>query len=342
MIRRVPRRYLSLVTLLIILGLIAPLPYVLVEPGTPTNTFGKEKGKPVLEIFGQKVYPTNGKLNLTSISVTSPNSRLQSFELLRAWIDGKRSVQPREVFYSRDVDPKKVNEENAREMKNSQINAQLAALNNLEIKYSLRLVIENFREKSPNKKVLKKGDQVISFEGTRINSSKELRKALTNTQSKEVDLGVIRGGKQMVIPITISKQKIGEVEKNFIGLYISEKYDLPFKVTLNLKNIGGPSAGLVFALTIIDKITEEDLIRGRNIAGTGTISPIGEVGPIGGIEGKLIGAGRAGVTLFLAPALNCSEIRHTPRVLQVVPVDTLTEALAALRERNRERLPTCG
>jgi PDZ domain-containing protein len=129
MIHRVPRRYLFLIALLVILGLSAPLPYVLVEPGTPTNTLGKVKGKPVLEITGQKIYPTDGKLHLTSIWVTSPGSRLQTFELLRAWIDGERAVQPREVFYPKGVDPEQVNEESVMEMKNSQINALLATLN---------------------------------------------------------------------------------------------------------------------------------------------------------------------------------------------------------------------
>lgn len=342
MIHRVPRRYLFLITLLVLLGLVAPLPYVLVEPGTPTNTLGKVKGKPVLEITGEKTYPTNGKLNLTSIWVTSPGSRLQTFELLRAWIDGERSVQPREVFYPKGVDPEKVNEENVVEMKNSQINAQLAALNYLKIDYGQRLIIKDFRKKSPNRNVLRKNDQIISFEGKAMNSSKDLRTALANTRSKVVELGVVRDGKKISIPITISAELYGKVKKNYIGLYISEEYDLPFSVKINLKNIGGPSAGLVFSLAMIDKLTKEDLIRGRNIAGTGTISPNGKVGPIGGIEEKLIGAGREGATLFLAPALNCSEIRHIPKGLRVVPVDTLTEALAALREKDSERLPMCG
>ena len=108
------------------------------------------------------------------------------------------------------------------------------------------------------------------------------------------------------------------------------------------KNIGGPSAGLIFSLAMIEKLGAEDLVRGRNIAGTGTIEPNGEVGPIGGIEEKLIGAAREGAKLFIAPSLNCPDIRHTPRGLQVVPVDTLTGAISVLREKDPERLPMCG
>lgn len=342
MIHRVPRRYLFFVALLVILGLSAPLPYVLVEPGEPTNTLGKTKGKPTIEIIGEKTYPTNGQLNLTSIWVTSPNSKVQTFEVLRAWSDGERAVQPREVFYPDGVDPQSVTEESVAEMKNSQMNAQLAALNYLKINYSQRLIIKGFRKISPNRKVLQKGDEIISFDGKRLRTSKDFRRALAATRSKRADLEVIRNGKKVLVPIVISVQTIGSSKKNFIGLYITEKYDVPFQVKVNLKDIGGPSAGLIFSLTLIEKLREEDLIRGRNIAGTGTISPQGDVGPIGGIEEKLIGAGREGVTLFLAPARNCSEIRHIPKGLQVVPVDTLGEALAALRERDSERLPMCG
>ncbi|MFM8254102.1 MAG: S16 family serine protease [Actinomycetota bacterium] len=133
-----------------------------------------------------------------------------------------------------------------------------------------------------------------------------------------------------------------QVRANAIGVLISEDYNLPFSIKVNLKNIGGPSAGLIFSLAVIEKLTKEDLVRSRNIAGTGTITPGGKVGPIGGVEEKLIGAARAGVTLFLAPAENCPDIRHIPKGLQVVPVENLTEAIAALRERDRERLPMCG
>lgn len=307
---------------------------MLVEPGTPSDTLGKVKGKPVLEIVGTKVFPTEGKLNLTSIWVTSPNSHLQTFELLRAWIDGERSVQPREVFYPKGVDPKQVTDENVAEMKNSQLSAQLAALGFLDIPYSQRFIVENFTENSPNKGMLKKGDQIIALAGERVDSASELRTLITTSKTEKVKAIILRENKEVEIPL--------QIRGKAIGVRISDKYDLPFSVKVNLKNIGGPSAGLIFSLAIIEKLTKEDLVRMRNIAGTGTITPDGTVGPIGGIEEKLIGASRAGVKLFLAPALNCPEIRHIPKGLQVVPVENLTEAVSALRERDRERLPMCG
>lgn len=348
MIRRSYRLHIFWITLLIICGLAAPLPYVLVEPGTPNDTLGKVKGKPLLEITGTDTFPTNGKLNLTSIWVTSPDSRLQAFELIRAWVDGERSVQPREVFYPKGTDPKTVTKENVAEMRTSQLSAQLATLKYLGIPYTQKLIIKDFLPESPNKQLLKKEDEVISFAGKKIRSSDQLKSLIAKTNLKKVDLGVIRDGQELTIPITIGSKASDGVEgstaskRNFIGVYITEDYDLPFTVKINLKNIGGPSAGLIFTLAMIEKLTKEDLVRGRNIAGTGTITPDGTVGPIGGIEEKLIGAAREGATLFIAPAFNCPEIRHTPRGLQVVPVDTLSEALAVLRETDPERLPMCG
>jgi len=88
-------------------------------------------------------------------------------------------------------------------------------------------------------------------------------------------------------------------------------------------------------------MTPEDLLRGRSIAGTGTIAPDGKVGGIGGIEEKMIGAARKGATIFLAPRANCPDIKHVPKGLKVIPVSTLQEALTALRAPDDFRFPTC-
>ena len=340
MIRRVPRKSIFFIVLLVMLALMAPLPYVLVEPGTPSDTFGKVKGKPVLDIVGRESYPTNGKLNLTSIWVTSPNSNLQSFELIRAWIDGERSVQPRELFYPKGSDPKKVSQENIAQMKSSQVNAQLAALENLNIPYSINFVVAEFAKNSPNKGVIKKRDQILSFNGEKVTSLNQFRKIIGNSKGEYGVLDVLREGKE--ISVNVKLRSLKDSNTPAIGIFVSEDYEFPFEVKVRLKDVGGPSAGLIFTLAIIDKLTKEDLVKGRNIAGTGTITPEGSVGPIGGIEEKLIGAAREGATLFFAPALNCPDIRRTPKGLRVVPVDNLTEALSALRERDIERLPICG
>jgi PDZ domain-containing protein len=107
-------------------------------------------------------------------------------------------------------------------------------------------------------------------------------------------------------------------------------------VNFDLPNTGGPSGGLIFALGIIEKLDSAQLVNGRLIAGTGTINKKGDVGPIGGIEDKLIGAKRAGATLFIAPIDNCIDIAHIPNGLQVVAVSTLAQAVTLLKKPAQE------
>ena len=101
-------------------------------------------------------------------------------------------------------------------------------------------------------------------------------------------------------------------------------------ITFDVKKTGGPSGGMIFAIGVIELLTEKDLLRGRHIAGTGTISTDGKVGAIGGINEKIRAAQKAGATLFLAPSGNSSEIAHTPSGIRVVIVSTLNEAVIAL------------
>jgi PDZ domain-containing protein len=189
---------------------------------------------------------------------------------------------------------------------------------------------------------MKLEDEVTDFNGIQVISGSQLRKLIRNAETGRATIGVIRDRKQLTLPITLSTINSNGSKQNVIGIKISENYQFPFTVKIRLKDVGGPSGGLIFTLAIIDKLLVEDLVRGRNIAGTGTISPSGKVGPIGGIEEKLIGAKRKGATLFLAPSLNCPDIRHIPKGLQVVPVDNLAEAVAALRARDSQTLPICG
>ena len=103
-------------------------------------------------------------------------------------------------------------------------------------------------------------------------------------------------------------------------------------VKFDIPNTGGPSGGMIFALGIIEKLNSAQLIKGRLVAGTGTINKKGEVGPIGGIEDKLIGAKRAGATLFIAPIDNCIDISNIPSGLQIVAVSTLAQAVTLLKK----------
>jgi PDZ domain-containing protein len=131
-----------------------------------------------------------------------------------------------------------------------------------------------------------------------------------------------------------------------IGVVISSEYDFPFDVTIQLDNVGGPSAGQMFALGIIDKLTPGSITGGENVAGTGTITAAGDVGAIGGIRQKMYGAKDAGADYFLAPESNCDEVTgHIPAGLTVFAIETLDDSLAALEAistgADTSELPTC-
>ena len=121
-----------------------------------------------------------------------------------------------------------------------------------------------------------------------------------------------------------------------VGVAVSETYKFPFQVKIRVGDIGGPSAGLMFALGIIDKLTPGNLTGGRFIAGTGEISADGTVSPIGGIQQKMVGARAAGATVFLTPAANCPDTAGAvPQGLRLIKVSTLARCGGVLCRRWR-------
>jgi PDZ domain-containing protein len=125
------------------------------------------------------------------------------------------------------------------------------------------------------------------------------------------------------------------------------EFKFPFQVEISLDKVGGPSAGMMFALGIVDSVTPGNLTGGRHIAGTGTITPEGAVGPIGGIGQKMLAARDSGATMFLAPAANCEDVvGHVPDGLLVVKVETLADATDAVKRlasgEDGSGLPACS
>jgi len=128
-----------------------------------------------------------------------------------------------------------------------------------------------------------------------------------------------------------------------VGVVVAEKFTFPFTVKISVGDIGGPSAGMMFALGIIDKLTPDNLTGGKFIAGTGEITDTGNVEPIGGIQQKMVGARDAGATVFLTPASNCADAKAAvPAGLKIVKVSTLSQAMTYLQEiKAGKSVPSC-
>jgi PDZ domain-containing protein len=123
----------------------------------------------------------------------------------------------------------------------------------------------------------------------------------------------------------------GKEGQPVVGVLMQGSYKFPFDVDINVGDVGGPSAGLMFSLGILDKLTPGEITGGKRIAGTGTIDSAGQVGPIGGIAQKMVGARDSGATVFLTPADNCAEaVKAVPEGLRLVKADTLHDAVLAL------------
>ena len=330
----------SVFLIIVLLAFFVPTPYVLISPGTPQNILGD-----AISITGAQTYPTKGKLSVTSVMVTNPDSYLTGFDILYGWITSDQAVLPRAEIYPKNESTEQSNQQGAADMQESQANATAAALSLLGYKGESKLIVNSVNPNSYAFKKLITGDQVIAVDQKILTSASQITDYLdTKKAGDTVNIKVIRsttGSVPIEIPVVLSKRDDGSA---FIGVIIETKYNFPVNVKIKLDETGGPSGGLIFALGILEKLQSEDLVRGRNIAGTGTITEKGEVGPIGGITEKIIGAKRAGVTLFLAPIDNCSDITH-PELLKgikVVPVATLSEALAVLRAPDGAYFASCS
>jgi PDZ domain-containing protein len=281
--------------------------------------------------------------------VTDPDSYITGFDVLYGWFDKNRSVLPRAEIYPKGESTAQSIKKGAVEMSSSQSNATAAALSYLGYQSTSKLVIVEVNEKSNAYKSLLALDQVISIDDKTFNSQSEIIEFLDKkTPGDLVGIKVLRSGSEVVDKkIKLSARVDGTA---FIGINIEQKFVFPIDVKIKLAETGGPSGGLIFALGVIEKLTPNDLIKSRNIAGTGTITSEGKVGPIGGIAEKIIGANRDGVKIFLTPAQNCRDIKDQsqltntggPGEMKIVPVATLTEAISVLNLPANGKYPSCG
>ena len=325
-----------------------PVPYVREAPGPTSNTLGTDGGKALISISGRRTYPTAGHLDLLTVSVSGgPGNRLDLFSALEGWLDKSVAVVPEEAVYPKGKTGKQIQQENAEEMSFSQQNATAAALQELKIPVRRSVVVKSIAVGSPSLGVLRAADVITAIDGTPVADSEAVRTAITRHRpGQQVVLSVTRDKKPLTLSVTTRASDDGGTPRAVIGISPDLAYVFPFDVNFSIDRVGGPSAGQMFALGIIDKLTPGALTGGKFVAGTGTIDPDGTVGAIGGIAQKMVAADRKHADLFLAPAANCADVRRArPDGLHVVKVATLADslkALAALRAGTVDALPTCG
>ncbi|MCL2455370.1 MAG: PDZ domain-containing protein [Micrococcales bacterium] len=330
--------------LLTLLLSLLPAPYVVNQPGPTRDVLGEMGGTPLISISGAQTYPSTGQLRLTTVSATGmPGFPAYPFQVLGAWSSPSSRVLPLESQVSSTATREEIDEQNQLQMVSSQELAVVAALTELGYEVPATLTVAGVMDGSGADGVLAKGDIVVGLDGVPTKDYATLIRTLRDTApGTTVQVDVHRGATRLRVPVVTGERPGGGA---LLGIVVDPNFDPPVEVTVNVPDIGGPSAGLMFALGIIDMLTPEDEADGAIIAGTGTIDALGEVGPIGGIRQKLVGARRDGAAWFLAPRGNCGEVvGNTPRGLRVVAVSTLheaREAVVAIGSGKGEGLPTC-
>jgi PDZ domain-containing protein len=341
---------IALIVLLVMTFL--PTSYVIQQPGPVYNTLGTATGAdgaqvPLISVDGADTYPTDGALDLLTVQLAGNRENTPSWpELATAWFDPSKAVLPIDAVFPKGETTEERNQESAAMMVDSQNDATAAALTELGYDVNAKIVVHSFTDDAAAKGILEEGDVILQANGTPVTDADTLRKVVNDAEGAPVEMLIERDGAQQTVSVAPKQVTVDDKKLWLIGVTLTTDYDFPFQVTIQLNNVGGPSAGMMFALGIMDVLTPGELNGGANVAGTGTITSDGTVGPIGGIRQKMWGAKDAGADWFLAPTSNCDEVvGHIPGHLRVFSVATLDDSLKVLEtirdDGDLDALPTC-
>ena len=327
--RRVRTLVVALVPIMVF-GLLltaVTVPFVALGPGPTFDTLGEVEGKQVVDIEGADLHPTSGHLNMTTVSQSDGLTLGQALQL---WMSGNEQLVPRDLVYPPEKSKDEIDEENAGDFKQSEDSAEYAALGYL--KYPEAVTVQNVTDPGPSVGKLEAGDAIDLVNDKPVANLEEFTALLKATKPGDQLVLDYRRKDKSLGTTTVTLGKNPDRDYGYLGVGVVDAPWAPFTIAFNLANIGGPSAGLMFSLAVVDKLTTGDLNGGKFVAGTGTISSDGKVGPIGGITHKLYAAKEAGATVFMVPAENCDEAKSAHDAdLQLIRVENLTGAIDGLK-----------
>lgn len=312
-----------------VLALVLPTPVVTNRPGLTVDVLAAPDDRETIQVQGAKTYRDDGQLRLTTVYVTQPGARVNLFEAMAAWVDPRDAVLPYDAVYAPEESRQDSEAESAAQMVSSQDTAIAAALTELDYDVTEDVEVLAVTADTPADGTLAAEDQLLEIDGQEIETPQDVVDAVTAAGSGEpVEFVVRRSGERRTVEVTPT-----EVDgAPRIGILPGIGYEFPIDVSIEIPDsIGGPSAGLMFSLGILDTLTPDSLTGGETIAGTGTITAEGEVGPIGGIQQKIVAAEGDGAQLFLVPPGNCADALETDvDDIRLVRADTLSDARDAL------------
>lgn len=321
--------------ILLVIGFSVPSPYVIERPGPVVNTLGKievdGKTRPVIDIHGAETFEHEGALNLLTVTIVgNPDKPLGWFSLVPTLFDHTQELRPINEIFGDDRTAEERQETNRLLMDNSQSTATAAALTALEIPFEAEVLVGAVIPETPAENVLREGDQIMRVDGELVTGSSMLRRVIAeHDPQSEIELTLIREKTPKTVKIVPMRPE-GQT-RSVVGVLLETSYEFPFEVDIALEQIGGPSAGMMFALGIYEELTEGSLTGGHVISGTGTVDDAGDVGAIGGLSQKIWGAHQSQSELFIMPVANCAHLpQDLPENMQISPVLNTSEAIAAI------------
>lgn len=351
----ISKRYLTLVVaalsiiVLTAVAFLVPVPYVTMSPGPAFNTLGNFDGKPMFT-FGKgiKTYPTTGALDFTTVSVTRADTRVTLVEAFTEYFDSNVAVVPKSLIYPDQQNQKTSTTESAAQLAGSKDTSRAAALRAAGYIVPSVPAVQAVLTGGASVGKLVAGDTIVKVNGVAPKSAPDVVAAIGKVKPGDaVEITIKRDGEPEKTVSIVTKPDAKDKTVPRIGISLGEKFIFPIDIRNNVgSEIGGPSAGTMFALSIYDRLTPGDLTGGKQIAGTGEITGEGVVQPIGGIRQKMAGAHAANATIFLVPTANCAEAaKGTDFGMKLVRISTLKDAISSLEKLAKDsnaKVPGCS
>lgn len=298
-----------------------PLPFFSFGPG-PAREIA-----PLIHVDDAPTYGSSGHLVMTTIQF----DKLTALGALVTWIDPDRSVVDEEFVYPPGLSPTEEAERAISQMDQSKIDAAVVVLSEVTDyprDHGPGALVESVGPRCPADGRLFPGDLIVRIDGERVDSRREASRLIDAVPVDEpIEFRVVADGETHDVRLT--RGSCPGIDEPLIGILLVDPF--PFEITIESAEVGGPSAGLMWALGLYDLLTPGDLTRGRTIAGTGAIDLEGNIGPIGGIVDKVVAARDVNADILLVPRGNLDELHDVDTGdLRLIPVSTFDEALEAL------------
>ncbi|KAB1643467.1 YlbL family protein [Gulosibacter chungangensis] len=339
--------------LLVVLAF-APAPYVIRTPGPTfdalgttevTTEDGESEEVDVISIDGaQRISPEAGSLSVMTVNVTgNPDYQPSWFAVATAWFQPDKDVLPIEAYFPDGVTAEERTEANAAMMTQSQGTAIAAALTEQGYEVTPELRVMDVFAQGPAEGILQVDDVIIEADGRPVTDFASLQAEPFTQEPTEVV--VLRDGEEVTVTITPTVSE--ESENPILGILVQEGFNYPIDVDIELGEVGGPSAGLIFTLATIDLLEAGDLTAGEHIAGTGTMAADGTVGAIGGVRQKVHAAVSIDADYFLAPEANCQEalsasVADDIPIYAISDLDEAIETVTAAGQGETGEIRTCA